>query len=510
MGVVSELVGKISLDGEGELDKAFEHFKKGIEGVKEGLLGITAAVGESLFSIYEVVNKTAEAGEEASKTAQRIGITTQQLQRLQFAAKLANVSSDELGMAMNFLNRNMFKTTQIGQPLSNVFTRFGIQIRNANGTLKPANQVLAQVADKFKHLPDGPEKSGLAMQFFGRQGAAIIPILNKGGAEIEKMGDKAEELGLVFSKDGIKASQNFQESIKELTGAFQGIRNIVGVELMPTFTEIVQQTSLWIHENKDLIKTGLLGFIKGSAIFLKQFFAVAKTVVSAMADYIRIFGGAERATKYFVGAVAILSGVSLLFGIGKMIQSVYALATAFTVADATALLIPLAIGAGIAAIFLIVDDLINFFEGNDSVTGRIVKAFKGMFPILKQWWSDFALYVYDKLTWPLQTFLSFLKDTLTLVGKLLPDKYGGNLFKAGADKIGAAQDFINLNPANSPASLTGGGGQNNVTIQAPTQITVPEGTPPQQVGNAVADGVSDGVQQHLRQAQRHTQGSFAY
>lgn len=509
MGVVSELIGKISLDGEGEIDKAFEHFKHGITGIKEGLLGITAAVGESLFTIYEVVNKTAEAGEEANKMAQRVGITTQALQRLQFAAKLVNVDAGELAMSMNFLNRNMFKTTQIGQPLSNVFTRFGIQIRNANGTLKPANQVLGLVADKFKHLPDGPEKSGLAMQFFGRQGAAIIPILNKGSKGIEEMGDKAQELGLVFSKEGIQSSVHFEESLKELTAAFTGIRNLVGTELLPVFTDIIEQTSKWMHENRELIKTGLLGFVKGSAKFLKDFFQVAKTVVSAMADYIRIFGGAEKVTRLFVGAIALMSGVSILFGIGKLIQAVYGLAVAFTTADATALLIPLAIGAAIAAIFLIIDDLINFFEGNDSVTGRIVAAFKGMFPILKKYWSDFALYVYDALTKPLQMFLSFLKDTLSLVGKILPDKYGGSLFKAGAEKIGAAQDFINLNPQNAPASLSGGG-QSNVTISAPTQITVPEGTPPQQVGDRVSEGVADGVQAHLRQAQRHTQGSFAY
>jgi hypothetical protein len=60
------------------------------------------------------------------------------------------------------------------------------------------------LADHFKTLPDGAEKTALAMKVLGRSGAELIPLLNAGGAAIEELGSKA----VIMTEEQIEASKH--------------------------------------------------------------------------------------------------------------------------------------------------------------------------------------------------------------------------------------------------------------------------------------------------------------
>lgn len=515
-------------------DKPLEKLHKGIEALKEGLFGLTATLVESGVALYETVVKTSEAGEAAIKLGQQTGIGAEKIQELQYAAKLAGVESESLTRGLVFLQRNMFQVAQGGGALNDIFTKFGIRIKNQNGTLRNANDVLGDLADRFRKMPDGAEKTGLAVQYFGRQGAALIPVLNKGRAGLAELGQEAKELGAVLSDKDAAAGKEFQDSLKTLMAALTGIRNVVASELLPAFTEIVQEISGWIKANRKLIQSDLKGFLQATVVYLKAVFSVFLKVADSIAGFTHILGGAENATKAFLFVIGLIAGTSILFGIGKLIQSVYAFATAFTVADAAALLIPIAIGLAIVAIGLLVEDIYQFFTGGDSVIGRIVKAvpeigraFQNIFgPIMepifgivsfvlggfKDWKAalkDLGALIINILLLPLRAVQEVVGGVIGLIGRI--PGFGG-LKQAGA----AIQDYGGYLSAPTTIPGTGGAttnntsGNSNVTVNAPTTVTVPPGTPPALVGDKVSQGVSDGVARHLREASRATQTAVAY
>lgn len=514
-------------------DKPLKKLHEGIQSLKEGLLGLTATLVESGVSLYETVVKTSEAGEAAIRLGQSTGVGTEKIQELQFAAKMMGVETESLNKGLNLLNRNMFTVAKGGGGLNDIFMKTGISIKQADGRLKPANEVLGEIADKFKKMPDGPEKAGLAMQYFGRNGAALIPILNQGSKGIGAMGAEARELGAILSEKDAQAGKKFQEVLKTLFAAFTGIRNIVAGELLPAFTEMVQGIVNWVRANRKLIQSGLGGFLKATATYLIAVFKAITAVANSLAGFIDIMGGAENATKLFLFTIGILSGASILFGIGKLIQSVYAFATAFTVADAAALLIPIAIGLAIVAIGLLIEDIYTFFSGGDSLIGRffgkfpeIANSIRRLFmPVLEpilaivyeifngfDSWGDLFKNIGALLFNALMLPIRALYETLGSLTGLLSKIPGLSALSGASDYFKSASGGLKLDttiPGSTP-SAANANSNSSVAINAPITVNVPEGTPPGLVGDRVSQGVSQGVETHLRSAQRATGTAVAY
>lgn len=513
-------------------DAPLKKLHEGIASLKEGLLGLTATLVESGVALYETVVKTAEAGESAIKLGQQTGVGTVEIQRLGYAARATGIDAESLNTGLKFLNRNMFQVATGGGGLNDTFTKLGINIHKANGALRPANDVLGDIADKFKTLPDGPEKAGLAMKLFGRQGTSIIPILNKGKEGIKALGDEAQELGAVLSEDDAKKGMKFQESLKTLYAALEGIRNIVGTELLPVFTDIIKSITMWIKENRKLIVSGLGGFLKATATYLGALFKAFMAVANSIAGFVNVVGGAENATKLLLFTIGLLAGASVLFGIGKLVQGIIAAAEAFTIADAAALLIPIAIGLAIVAIGLLIEDLYTFMSGGDSLIGRLLakipevaKAFSAIFqPVLDPiyaiiygitsglgTWGDaiknLGVLVVNLLLLPFRTILEYVGASMSLLGRISGLKglvsAGGAVQNAGGN---LALDAVI--PGSAPNQNTAN--NSNVNVNAPVTVTVPPNTPPGLVGDRVSEGVAQGVENHLRMAQRATQTAVAY
>jgi hypothetical protein len=82
------------------------------------------------------------------------------------------------------LNKALAEAAAGNVEVSNAFKALGINVLDSVGNTKLADVALAEIADKFAKLADGPEKVALAIKLFGKAGADMIPILNEGGASL--------------------------------------------------------------------------------------------------------------------------------------------------------------------------------------------------------------------------------------------------------------------------------------------------------------------------------------
>ena len=53
------------------------------------------------------------------------------------------------------------------------------------------NEILLETADKFKGLPNGVDKTAIALKLFGRSGKDMIPVLNLGSKGIQELQKKS-------------------------------------------------------------------------------------------------------------------------------------------------------------------------------------------------------------------------------------------------------------------------------------------------------------------------------
>jgi hypothetical protein len=211
-------------------------------GVIGKAVGVVAAFGAAAAAAAAVVvaqmRNVANSADEMAKSAQKVGLMTEELSALKYTAGLAGVGFDSLQTSLVRLTRAMSEVAKgADNDAAKAFKALGVEVQNADGSLKSSAQVMQEVSDKFATFKDGAEKTALAVAIFGRAGADMIPLLNQGGEAIRKSNDEAKEFGVTISAGLGSASERLNDNLSRLGSAFQGIWIAIGERLIPIFAD---------------------------------------------------------------------------------------------------------------------------------------------------------------------------------------------------------------------------------------------------------------------------------
>lgn len=217
--------------------------KTGLSGfssaAKAGLIGLAAAATTAAVALGYAVKGAIDHADNLSKTAQKAGLTTEALSRLEWAAKLSDVGLEGLSTGLKKLSQNMLTVAQgAGGTAKLAFDALGISVMNATGGLRNSDEVLAEVADRFSRMEDGATKTALAVQLFGRSGADLIPMLNAGKAGLADMAAESDRLGITISTKSGKAAEEFNDSITRMQAIFDGLVNKIMVGMLPSLNSL--------------------------------------------------------------------------------------------------------------------------------------------------------------------------------------------------------------------------------------------------------------------------------
>lgn len=194
------------------------------------------------FGIKKVISDSEQAfmGLAASTNAlQRIaGGTKQEVSGLAGAMKLAGVNSDQVMGSLTIFSKNLGNASADGDKARTMTERLGTSFLDAAGNVKPMAQILAGLADKFKSMPDGAQKTALATQLFGRSGAQLLPFLNKGSAGIAELTTQAGKMGLVLDDVSGRIFSEARVSTRNYQAATQGLMVQLGQNLVPVLDSV--------------------------------------------------------------------------------------------------------------------------------------------------------------------------------------------------------------------------------------------------------------------------------
>lgn len=220
--------------------KRLEGESGGIVGkIKSHWMGFAAAIGGGLAvsKLVEFGKQAVNAADSLNKLSQSTGTTVEQLSGYVYAAELADVSQESLGTGLKKLSRNMMDAASGTGEAKDAFEAMGVSVKNADGTLKNAGQVLEDVADRFASYEDGAAKTALAMKIFGRSGADMIPLLNAGAEGIRKAAQEAGKFGRILDKETAQAAENFNDNLTRLGSVAQGFANSVMRQVLPSLEQ---------------------------------------------------------------------------------------------------------------------------------------------------------------------------------------------------------------------------------------------------------------------------------
>jgi len=199
------------------------------------LAGIMA--GGAAFK--EFIEKTQELGVSLLKASQQTGLTVEQLGGLKFAAEQSDVSFQTLTKGLEKLSLGMQTSVQTPSATTKLaLEQLGISATDAEGRLRPAGEVMLEVADKFHDMEDGSGKTAIAMQIFGRSGAEMIPVLNLGSAAMKQLSSDATDMGAVMTKDGAEKAEVFHEAMGHVGLVGQAVGIAISSALMPALSNL--------------------------------------------------------------------------------------------------------------------------------------------------------------------------------------------------------------------------------------------------------------------------------
>ena len=244
--------------------------------LRTAIVPIAAISTAAIAGIGVAVKGTIDAADEMSKAASKFGIPIEELSRLKYAADLSDVSLQGLGTSVGRLSKNMVSAASGAGPMADAFTAAGIAVQNADGSLRSSSDVLDDLADKFASMPDGAEKTALAMQLMGRSGAEMIPLLNGGSEALAKMKAEADTFGQVFTAEMGGQAEAFNDNITRLQGAFANLSADLTAKLLPYLTQFTD----WLVANGPQLATNAGNFIDFAAKVVAAFGSIAPALTA--------------------------------------------------------------------------------------------------------------------------------------------------------------------------------------------------------------------------------------
>jgi len=246
-----------------------------------GALGALAPVA-TVGGLAALVGKTIEAGDALNDMSQRTGVSVEALAKFKKAAATSGTDIDAVASSLVKLSKGLFNIGGKGDKVGPALERLGISAKDAAGNLKTADQITLEVANAFKAMPNGVEKTATALDLFGKAGANMIPMLNEGGTAIEALSVK-------MTGAFAKKADEYNDKLAALGGKVGGLAAGITVALLPALDAVATVLTVVIDGFSKL--PGPIQAIVGGLALLAISFTVLAPIVASVVTVLGAFQG---------------------------------------------------------------------------------------------------------------------------------------------------------------------------------------------------------------------------
>ncbi|MBE7502729.1 MAG: hypothetical protein HS113_21085 [Verrucomicrobiales bacterium] len=299
-----------------------------LSSVKSWVGGLGAVVGAA-FSVRELTRGLQEAVtalDAAGAAAQKAGVGVKELSTLGYAATISKANVEQLQVGLRFLNRSIFEAAKGAKEYSEAYNQLGVSVRNEDGSLRSTSEVMLDIANRFAEMPNGAQKTALAMQLLGKSGSELIPFLNQGAAAIRGLQEEARVFGVEVTPQAAQAAGDFNDNLQRLQYAARGMFQQIAAELLPALVALTDRIVALAKSSEALGVVGraLSAVLKEVAWFLVGAAEAVKVLATAfdiLTDYLSV---PLFALGRFAGALQDLAGI-VVSSVGEMLRQFEAL-----------------------------------------------------------------------------------------------------------------------------------------------------------------------------------------
>ena len=274
--------------------------------------GLSAAAGGLVAGLGAMGIKSIQTADDLATLSARTGISTDMLQKFQFASDMVDVSTEELATAFQKMKINMDKNPE-------AFEALGVAVTDVDGKFRPLEDVFYDVIGSLSQIDDETQRDITSMDIFGKGADTLATIIDDGGATLQEYSQKAQDLGLILDEDTIAKLTETGDQIDTLKATATATMTELGSKIL---TEMGPTLENLLGKIQDIVTW--IGTLDGDTL---QTIITVGLVVAAISPVASLVSGITTAVQGVSGAISFLVANPMVALIGAVVGAVALIAT---------------------------------------------------------------------------------------------------------------------------------------------------------------------------------------
>lgn len=197
----------------------------------------TAAAG-GLAAIGTLAYKSVTAADDLNTLAKQTGFTTDELQKMEYASDIVDVSVDSITSAATKMKKNMTSTSSDTVAAWNAI---GVSVTDSNGNLRDSTEVFYEALQGLSEVGNETERDTLAMTLFGKGADELAGIIDDGGQALKDYGQQAEDTGVILDQDTLDSLNDINDQIDTFKANADGSLSKAGAAAAETLAPALEK-----------------------------------------------------------------------------------------------------------------------------------------------------------------------------------------------------------------------------------------------------------------------------
>ena len=335
-----------------------------------------AAVAGVTSAFVSGASGVAEYGDNIDKMSQKMGISATAYQEW-------DAIMQHSGTSIDGMQRGLVTLSKQAEKGSDAFQKLGISQKDLQNMSQ--EELFAAVITGLQGMEEGTERTVIASQLLGGAAKELGPLLNTSAEETQAMRDRVHELGGVLSDEAVKAAAAYQDSLQDMTTAFDGLKNNMLAEFLPAITTVMDGLTELFSGDKDkglgMIKEGISQFVDNLSAALPELITVGSEIVVSLAA--AIVENLPQLVSVAIEALGTL-GQGIMDNLPMLIDSAVSILTTLATEISTAApeIIPEAVNAIIDTLLLLLENVDALVDGAIALVTGLTEGIINALPIL--------------------------------------------------------------------------------------------------------------------------------
>ena len=276
-----------------------------IEDAGKAFAPVSGAAAGVLGTLGGLAYKSVTAADDLNTLAKQTGLSTDALQKMQYASDLVDVSVEDITGAVGKMKKSMS-----GSP--DAFEALGVSVTNADGSMRDAESVFYDTLEALSQIENETERDQAAYEVFGKSADQLAGIVDDGGAALKAYGDEAENLGLIMSGETLDSLNEVNDEIDKGKAQLSGAATQLGATVAEVLLPLVEPLTEGIKKITEFIQ-GLSPETVGLVMKIMAVVAVIAPLLMGIGSVISTIGTIMTIIPALVSAIGlILSPVGLV------------------------------------------------------------------------------------------------------------------------------------------------------------------------------------------------------